>query len=56
MMATPAGIFDKLKIQAYEDQKYENRVGTPFSVLINPETYAFKYKIEFCETQVTSVR
>lgn len=43
---------DKLFIQSYKDPAYEQKVdGGKFTALLNPETYTYRYKIEFCETQ-----
>ena len=42
---------EKLFIQPYSDSAYQNKAGSPFYMLINPETYTIKYKIEFCDTQ-----
>jgi len=50
-MAFDLSQLEKLYLLAYSDQEYNNVVGPPFYALINPETYAYKYKIEFCETQ-----
>lgn len=47
------GEFEKLYIVPYNNEDYapSHRASPPFYALINPETYTFKYKIEFCETQ-----
>ena len=50
-MAVDASQLEKLYILSYSDQAYNNVVGAPFYALINPETYTYKYKIEFCESQ-----
>jgi hypothetical protein len=50
-MAFDIAQLEKLYILAYSDAEYNNVTGPPFFALINPETYAYKYKIEFCETQ-----
>src|SRR5688572_29287737 len=42
---------EKLYIVPYSDQEYNNIAGPRFSTLMNPETYTYRYKIEFCETQ-----
>jgi hypothetical protein len=42
---------EKLYIVPYSDQEYNNIAGPPFFTLMNPETYTYRYKIEFCETQ-----
>jgi nucleoid-associated protein YgaU len=46
------GELKKLKIIAYRDNKFTQIVGDGvFSSLLNPEKYAFKYKIEYTEAQ-----
>ena len=50
-MAIPFGKIEKLYIQAYKDAELSQPAGDKFEALINPETYSYKYKIEFCETQ-----
>jgi hypothetical protein len=50
-MAFDPSQLEKLYILAYSDQGYNNVAGPPFFATINPETYVYKYKIEFCETQ-----
>lgn len=50
-MAIPFGKIEKLYLQAYKDAKLQQPAGDKFEALINPETYTYKYKIEFCETQ-----
>ena len=49
----PLGKIEKLYIEAFTDAEMTkaNQVGTKFEALINPETYSYKYKTEFCETQ-----
>jgi nucleoid-associated protein YgaU len=42
---------EKLYILSYSDQAYTKVAGAPFVALMNPETYTYKYKIEFCESQ-----
>jgi hypothetical protein len=42
---------EKLYIVPYSDPEYNTIAGGPFFSLMNPETYTYKYKIEFCETQ-----
>ncbi len=51
MITSGFGKHEKLKIQAYSDKSYANRVGTAFEVTINPETYTTRHRIEFCDTQ-----
>jgi len=50
-MAFDISQLEKLYIQAYSDPDYNDIAAAPFFALMNPETYAYKYKIEFCETQ-----
>ena len=47
------GTVEKLYIVPYNNPDYaiSHIAGPPFYALINPETYTFKYKIEFDETQ-----
>ena len=46
------GELTKLKIIAYRDNKFTRIVGDGiFSSLLNPEKYAFKYKVEYTEAQ-----
>jgi hypothetical protein len=42
---------EKLYIVPYSDPEYNLIAGAPFFTLMNPETYTYRYKIEFCETQ-----
>jgi hypothetical protein len=41
----PGGKFEKIKIYAYNGKA--ERVGTPFTAMINPESYVLDYKVEF---------
>lgn len=52
-MALEFGKMEKLYIQAYSDAKFEKKSGEKLQALINPETYTYRYKIEFCETQAS---
>jgi hypothetical protein len=45
------GKLDKMKLQAYRDEKFSQKQGDAFSVLINPESYTIQYKIEHTESQ-----
>ncbi|MDP2686421.1 MAG: LysM peptidoglycan-binding domain-containing protein [Aequorivita sp.] len=46
------GELTKLKIIAFRDNKFTHLVGDGvFSSLLNPEKYAFKYKVEYTEAQ-----
>jgi Contractile injection system tube protein len=50
-MAFDLSQLEKLYILSYSDPGYNTVTGPPFFALINPETYSYKYKIEFCESQ-----
>jgi len=50
-MAVDPSQMEKLYIVPYSDPEYTMIAGPPFFALINPETYTYKYKIEFCEAQ-----
>lgn len=50
-MATEFGKIEKLYLQAYKDPDLNEPVGDRFYALINPETYTYKYKVDFCDTQ-----
>jgi hypothetical protein len=50
-MAIDLAQLEKLYILPYSDPEYNNKAGAPFFALANPETYTYKYKIEFCESQ-----
>jgi hypothetical protein len=50
-MITNLGKVDKLYIEAYKDAAYQDKAGERFTALINPESYSYKYKAEYCETQ-----
>ena len=50
-MALEFGKIEKLFIQAYKDPKYKEKAGDKLTALINPESYTYRYKIDFCETQ-----
>jgi hypothetical protein len=50
-MAFDIAQLEKLYILSYSDPEYNEIAAPPFFALINPETYAYKYKIEFCDTQ-----
>lgn len=46
------GELKKLKITAYKDDRYSEKVGDgEFSTLLNPEKYTFSYKVEYTEAQ-----
>jgi len=50
-MAVDLAHLEKLYILSYSDPEYNNIAAPPFFALVNPETYTYRYKIEFCETQ-----
>jgi hypothetical protein len=50
-MAFDLAKLEKLYLVPYSDPEYNTIAGPPFFALMNPETYSYKYKIEFCETQ-----
>jgi hypothetical protein len=50
-MAFELSQLEKLYIVPYSDPEYTTIAGPPFFTLMNPETYTYRYKIEFCETQ-----
>jgi hypothetical protein len=50
-MAVDLTQLEKLYILSYRDPDYNTIAAPPFFALINPETYSYRYKIEFCETQ-----
>jgi len=50
-MAFDLSQLEKLYILSYSDPGYSKVTGPAFYALINPETYSYKYKIEFCESQ-----
>lgn len=45
------GKLEKMKLQAYTDENFSDKKGAPFEVLINPESYSIKYRVEHNETQ-----
>lgn len=45
------GRLDKMQLQAYTDEAFSNKKGDPFTVLINPESYTIKYRVEQTESQ-----
>ncbi len=47
------GKLEKVQILAYNNPDFadNHQVGDPFKALINPETYALEYKVEFTEGQ-----
>lgn len=45
------GKLDKMQLQAYTDEAFSNKQGDPFTVLINPESYSIKYRVDQTESQ-----
>jgi len=45
------GKLDKMQLQAYADEAFSEKKGDPFTVLINPESYTIKYRVEQTESQ-----
>ncbi|POY37293.1 hypothetical protein C3K47_05880 [Solitalea longa] len=52
-MASIFGQIEKLYFQAYKDPDLNEPVGDKFYALINPETYTYKYRVDFCDTQAS---
>lgn len=52
-MTISPGKIEKLYIVPFNDPDYApaHQAAPPFFALINPETYTYRYRIEFCETQ-----
>ena len=45
------GKLDKMQLQAYTDEGFSNKKGDPFTVLINPESYSIRYRVDQTESQ-----
>jgi hypothetical protein len=45
------GKLDKMKLQAYSDENFTQKQGAAFSVLINPDSYTIRYRVEHTESQ-----
>src|SRR4026207_549713 len=45
------GKLDKMQLQAYTDEAFSNKKGDPFTVLINPESYSIRYRVDQTESQ-----
>ena len=45
------GKLDKMQLQAYADEAFSDKKGAPFTVLINPESYTIKYRVDQSESQ-----
>ncbi|MDI3319783.1 LysM peptidoglycan-binding domain-containing protein [Pinibacter soli] len=50
-MSIDAGQLEKLYILSYSDPEYNTIAAPPFFALINPETYTYRYRVEFSDTQ-----
>ena len=51
MFSIPFNIAQKMIIMPFTDSTYQRPAFAPFRALINPETYTYKFKTEYCETQ-----
>ena len=51
MTSITGNIAEKLMIIPFTDGTYLKPAFAPFRASINPETYTYKYKTEYCETQ-----
>jgi len=51
MFSVPFNALQKLMIIPFSDPEYTKPAMAPFRALVNPETYTYKYKTEYCETQ-----
>ena len=45
------GKLDKMKLQAYADEAFSEKKGAEFQVLVNPESYTIKYRVNQTESQ-----
>lgn len=45
------GKLDKMKLQAYADEAFSDKKGDAFTVLVNPESYTIKYRVDHTESQ-----
>lgn len=45
------GKLDKMQLQAYSDEAFSSKKGDPFTVLINPESYTIRYRVNYKESQ-----
>jgi nucleoid-associated protein YgaU len=43
------GKFEKMIIQAYSDENFSGKAGTPFEMMINPETYSHTYSTKYTD-------
>ncbi|MFT3933655.1 MAG: LysM peptidoglycan-binding domain-containing protein [Chitinophagaceae bacterium] len=50
-MAFDLSQLEKLYIISYADPGYNRIIGPPIFALINPETYTYRYRIDFSDTQ-----
>lgn len=44
-----SGKLEKMIIQAYSDENFSGKAGSPFEVMINPETYSHTYSINYTD-------
>lgn len=51
MFSVPFNAAEKMMIIPFKDPEYTNPAFAPYRALINPETYTYKFKTEYCETQ-----
>ena len=51
MTSILGNIAQKLMIMPFSDPDYLKPASAPFRASINPESYTYKYKTEYCETQ-----
>ena len=51
MFSVPFNVLQKMMIIPFRDPEYNTPAFAPYRALINPETYTYKYKTEYCETQ-----
>jgi hypothetical protein len=45
------GKLDKMQLQAYSDEAFSSKKSDPFTVLINPDSYTIKYRVNQTESQ-----
>jgi len=51
MFSVPFNALQKMMIIPFTDPEYSKPAFAPYRALVNPETYTYKYKTEYCETQ-----
>jgi hypothetical protein len=47
----PLGKVEKMRIQAFSDPTCATPVGEPYTFQVNPETYNYKYQLEYAQDQ-----